>query len=199
MIPLAQFTPRRSPHSSRKVLTVVSTARLIKVIGALFAGLLVLSACGTHPGAAAVVNGNTIAEQDVSQASSELSTVLDGPVNSQAVLQILIVGPTAIQVAARHGMGVSADDAGEFLDGQAAMNAQEPLEEYSNPTLTVARYLILQETMQTSPEAAEVGPELAEAVQDMDIELSPRYGEWTPEGPTPTQPEWLLEPAPQEA
>ena len=178
---------------------MVSTARLIKVIGALLVGLLALSACGTHPGAAAVVNGNTVAEQDVSAASTEMSAVLGGEVNSQAVLQILIVGPTAIQVASRHGLGVSADEARQFLDEQATMNEQEPAEGYSNSTLVVARYLMLQETLQVSPEAAEVGSELAQEIEEMEIELSPRYGEWTPQGPTPVQPEWIQETAPESA
>lgn len=178
---------------------MVPTARLLKVISALLVGLLALSACGTQPGAAAVVNGGTIAEQDVSEASTELGHVLAGQINPQAVLQILIVGPTAIQVAASNGMGISAAEAAEFLDNEALANEQEPAEEYSQSTLTVARYLLLDNMLRTSPDAAELSAELEERIAELDVELSPRYGEWTPQGPAPAQPEWILEQEPQAA
>jgi len=178
---------------------VVLTARLLKVVSAFLIGLLALSACGTQPGAAAVVNGSTIAERDVSQASTELGHVLAGEINPQAVLQILVIGPSAIQLAARNGMGISAAEAEEFLNNEALANEQEPAEEYSQSTLTVARYLLLENVLRTSPDAAELGAELEEEIGALDVELSPRYGEWTPQGPVQTQPDWILEPEPQAA
>ncbi|WP_434081059.1 hypothetical protein [Sanguibacter sp. Z1732] len=69
---------------------MVPTARLLKVISALLIAVLALGACSARPGTAAVVDGRTISENDLSVASSELSEVLGQPVNSQAVLQILI-------------------------------------------------------------------------------------------------------------
>lgn len=173
---------------------MVSTSRLLKVISAVLIAVLALGACSARPGTAAVVEGRTISENDLSLASSELSEVLGQPVNSQAVLQILIVAPTMIQVASRHGVSVSADDAQDFLAGEAASSGQQVAEGgYGTDTVTVGRYLLLDSALRSSNEGGAIGADLQEEFADLDVELSPRYGEWTPEaGPTPVQPEWIL-------
>lgn len=175
--------------------------RLLKVFSALLIAALALSACAARPGTAAVVDGRTVMEKDLSAASAELTQVLGQQVDSQAVLQILIVAPTMMQVASRHGVSVSADEAQEFLSTEAAAAGQEAAEDgYSAGTVTVGRYLLLDNQLRTSPEGALVGPELQQEIGALDVQLSPRYGEWSPDqGPVPVQPEWILDPAPQES
>lgn len=188
-----------SPRCSRKVLAVVPT-RLLKAISALLIAALALSACASRPGTAAVVDGRTVLEKDLSQTSAELAQVLGEQVSSQAVLQILIVAPTMIQVSSRNGMSVSADQAEDFLDEQAATGGQEATQEYGPGTVTVGRYLLLDNLVRSAPEGEQIGTELQEEINELQVELSPRYGEWTPEqGPVPVHPEWILEPAAPQA
>ena len=171
-------------------------SRLLKVVSALLIAALAVSACASRPGTAAVVDGRTVLERDLSQASAELTQVLGQQVNSQAVLQILIVAPTMIQVASRNGVSISADQAEDFLDEEAAAGGQEATDEYDPGTITVGRYLLLDNLVRSAPEGAQIGAELQEEINGLDVELSPRYGEWTPEqGPVPVHPEWILEPA----
>lgn len=181
---------------------MVPTARLLKLISALLVAGLALAGCSYQPGAAAVVDGRTITERQLAQASTELSEILGNPVSTPVVLQTLIVAPTAIQVASRNGLAVSAQQAQEMLEQESAQGEAGTVgeEEYSDPTLTVGRYLMLQNMITIDPEGAQIGAELSEAIDELDVELNPRYGEWDPmEGPTPVQPDWIVDPATDEA
>ncbi|WP_434081058.1 hypothetical protein [Sanguibacter sp. Z1732] len=106
------------------------------------------------------------------------------------------MAPTMIQVSSRYGVSVSADEAQDFLIGEAASSGQQVAEGgYDAGTVTVGRYLLLDSAVRSSTEGPAIGADLQEEFAGLNVELSPRYGEWTPDaGPTPVQPEWILNP-----
>ena len=77
---------------------------------------LAVSGCGAHPGAAAVVNGERISENEVARAIEDFTMVTGQPVDAPMMLGTLIVAPIMVDVAAGHGIAASDAEAAALLE-----------------------------------------------------------------------------------
>jgi hypothetical protein len=155
------------------------SAPALLALGALVAGSL--SACSAQPGAAAVVDGETIPVADVQAAAADLSPYLEN-VSQSTVLTVLVVSPTFERAAAEAGLGVSSEQAENLLDQvtqEAAQAGRAPTrtEEFSDAAVQVARFTLLQQGLQGLPDASEVMAGIAADMAELDVEVNPRYGE----------------------
>ena len=148
---------------------------------AVLAGLVV-SGCGTHPGAAAVVDGQRISENEVARAIEDFTAVTGQPVDAPMMLGTLIVAPIMVDVAAQHGVAASDAEAAALLDEQAQLNDREAPEDYSQGVLQVATMTIVQQGLAQASDPEGVVNEITERINSADVEVSPRYGTFDPSG-----------------
>lgn len=143
--------------------------------GALFAAALI-AGCTPPGGTAAVVNGDviTVAEVDDGMAMAPLFSQPLAPSN---VLMTLMQARPMIAAAADLGMGVSADDAADFLD-QIDGSAIRVDGEYSAAVLDITRMQLIVQEAQVAPEGEELFNRLNEFFNTAEIETNPRFGTW---------------------
>ena len=173
---------------------VALRSRLVKIGCALVVAAFALAGCAGQPGAAAVVDGRAITERSLSEATTELTEVLGGAASPAAILEVMIQAPFAVQVASEHGVAISTDEASDVLDAEVeARGDQPPADGYGEEALSVARYLFLLGMIEQSPEGQQIMTELGERLQEVQVQLSPRYGDWNAEQAMVEQapPEWL--------
>ncbi len=155
---------------------MTSTRRSIAA-AALLAGL-VLGGCSAQPGAAAVVNGERISENELDRALIDFAAVTGQEVEPAAMLGTLVVAPVILQAAADHGVAASDDEAAELLDRQAELAGLTPPESYGHGVLQVAKMTVVNQDMAASPAGAEAIQAVNEGIAQAEIEVSPRYGEF---------------------
>ncbi|HLS74366.1 MAG TPA: hypothetical protein VK046_11385 [Actinomycetaceae bacterium] len=161
---------------------------------AVLAGLVV-SGCGAHPGAAAVVNGERISENEVARAIEDFTTVTGQPVDAPMMLGTLIVAPIMVDVAAEHGVAASDAEAAALLDQQAELNNLEAPEDYSDGVLQVARMTLINQGLSQASDPQAVVDEINQRVDNADVEVSPRYGNFDPSGQIIAEPlPWIATP-----
>ena len=176
-------------------------SRLLGIAASLTAAGLALTACSGQPGAAAVVDGQRISEYDVAQTVEIWQPLLQDRLSPAAMLAPMIQAPVLLDVAAEHGIGASLDDATQYLNDRAEQAQVTPPEEYPDGALEVARMQIVVEMLNSgSVDPQQISADLTERLGELEVELSPRYGEWDAEAAgggfiTPTTPEWILAPA----
>jgi hypothetical protein len=137
------------------------------IAGIVFAGLL-LTACGTHPGAAAVVDGRTISQDYLDRTYDEIGNPnLDKP----TTLVLLIVAPYFIEGAADEGVGVSEADA------RAGALAGLGVPEVSDGTVEFFRMTKAWQNLTNQPGGPDLVNEILAEALAKDIEINPRYGE----------------------
>lgn len=142
---------------------------------------LVLGGCAAQPGAAAVVDGQRIGENQVARAVADFTAVTGQPVDTQAMLSTLIIAPILLDVAAQGGVAASDAEAVALLDGQAqALGRTAPEEGYGEGVIQVAKMTIVNQGLMTAPNAQELVGQVNERVAQADIEVSPRYGDFDP-------------------
>lgn len=169
-------------------------SRLVKVVCTMVVAAFAVAGCAGQPGAAAVVDGRTITERSLSDATTELTEVLGGAASPAAILEVMIQAPFAVQTASEHGVAISTDEASDFLDAEvAARGDQPPADGYGEEALAVARYLFLLGMIEQAPEGQEIMTDLGQRLQEAEVQLSPRYGNWNAEQAMVEQtlPEWL--------
>lgn len=187
--------------ASAKGLFVTRKSRLLGIAASLTAAGLALTACSGQPGAAAIVDGQSISENEVAQTVEVWQPLLQNQLTPAAMLAPMIQAPVLLDVASEHGLGASVDDAVQYLDDRAEQAQVTPPEEYPDGALEVARMQIVVEVLNSgSVDPQQISADLTERIGELDVELSPRYGEWDPEAAggsfiTPTTPEWILAPA----
>ncbi len=149
---------------------------------ALLAGLA-LGGCSAQPGAAAVVDGERISENQLARAVADFSAVTGQQVDGATMLGTLVVAPVLIDVAAEHGVAASDDQAAELLDRQAeATGLPVPEEGYGEGVLQVAKMTIVNQGLSAAPDASAAMEEISTRIAEADVEVSPRYGEFDPSG-----------------
>lgn len=141
------------------------------------AGLvLALSACSAAgpPGAAAVVDGEVVPEGDVRAVQQELPPEITGgaPVPVQDILAFFLVGDTVREVAAEYTGVISTADVRPQLEQVVAQSGGE-LGELSEPTLELFATSAMLNQIQATDVARE---ELEARIQELDVEVNPRYG-----------------------
>lgn len=168
---------------------VVATVAVVAVGG-------LLAACSGQPGAAAVVDGRTITTAELATAYEELAPLFNGA-GAQDVLGVLITEPFAVQVAADEGVGVNDEQALALLRDVAerALGAEEAAAlEFGPGSLAIARYSLATSALQDLPDAQAVIEGYQERVLAADIEVNPRYGEFTENLAVtpPVAPSWVV-------
>ena len=171
----------RSPRVRRRT----AAAALV----ALAAGLT--GACSAQSGAAAVVDGEPIPAEEVQLAADELGPYLDGATPS-SVLVVLVAEPVVEQVAAERGVSVSTQQAEQLLTNLASESGAPA--EFGEASVAVARFSLLQDALNQLPDAQDVQSEVLARLQDLDIDVNPRYGEldFTEGGIVPAEHPWLV-------
>ncbi|MDO5049444.1 MAG: hypothetical protein Q4D87_06140 [Actinomycetaceae bacterium] len=154
-------------------MTVKSTWKRVAVglTGAALA--LGLAACSAQPGVAVSVNGETYTEDAVGEVSLELSQIFGQFIEPAAVASLLIVEPAVVEVADANGIEFTEADARKRL-ASFEEEAGEPL---SDATVSVFRMNELLKVLGSGPDAQAAQIQIAEAIQGLDAELNPRYGE----------------------
>lgn len=153
------------------------SAPVLLALGALVLGL---SGCAGQPGAAAVVDGKTISVVELQHATTDLAPYLQN-VTQASVLMVLVAAPTFDQAAAAAGVGVSTQEAEDLLDqaAKAAVDAgttSARTTRFSDAAVEVARFTLLQQNIQSLPNAADVTKQITDDLATLDAEVNPRYG-----------------------
>lgn len=183
----------------RAAVTVRSAVGRRTAAGALALTALAAGGCSGQPGAAAVVEGETIEVADLHAATEELGPYLQDA-SPASILVILIAAPTFDQVATENGVAVSTQQAQSLLDGlstQAAAAGGAPAgapAEFSDASVAVARFTLLQQSLQALPDAEQVFAGVTERLADLDVDVNPRYGEvdFAAGGLIPDDRPWLV-------
>ncbi|MBE3073564.1 MAG: hypothetical protein IMZ75_01245 [Actinobacteria bacterium] len=153
-----------------------ATTSLTLLLGA----TLALSACGTQPGAAAIVNGTTISDKDVQTVSLELKKALQGQqqFTSSAILVNLILEPYVLAEAKRTGKDVS--------DAQA----RKAIAKVASPSRATLDFVRMQLAIQSLSQAGQQS--IMAKLGKAKITVNPRYGTFDAKrGLVPTAPNWI--------
>lgn len=153
--------------------------------------VLALAGCSARPGVAAVVDGETISEAALAETVHDFRLFSDAPPGS--VLQALVVSPFWNEAAADVGLGTSTQEGLARLESLAAETGVDVERAQFGPGLvSIARVIVAQQKAVEAGVAAELAAEADRLVRAAEIEVSPRYGEWSAEGLVATSPPWLL-------
>ncbi len=160
------------------------------------AAVALLAGCSGQPGAAAVVDGRTISTAELARAAEELKPIFNGA-GTNDVLGVLINEPFATEVAAERGVGVSDQQALDLLRSvtEQALGEEAAADaEFGEGALAVARYSLAVTGLRDVPDAQDAMLEYQEKISAADVEVNPRFGDYTPEtGVTaPTAPSWIV-------
>ncbi|MCC2322713.1 SurA N-terminal domain-containing protein [Cellulomonas xiejunii] len=177
-------------------MTVRRTRGRGRVVAAVVAAGGLLVGCSGQPGAAAVVDGRTITTAELATAQEELAPIFAGA-RTQDVLGVMITEPIALEVAADEGVGVNDEQARELLRTvavQALGEEEGSAREFGPGALAVARYSLAIAALQDLPTAQAAADEYQERVAAADIEVNPRFGEFTDDllVAPPTTPSWVV-------
>jgi len=174
----------------------VATTRpthLVRNAVALAAAGLVLAGCAAQPGAAATVNGTTISENDVDDATAEFVALTGQDTTPVVVLNTLVQAELLDPIATKAGYAVSDAQVQKFFLEQGALaGAEEPPNVDSPAFLDLGRFLMQYNEINSSQDAQKILTELGTALQDADVKVNPRYGQTNESGViVPTAKEWI--------
>ena len=163
-------------------------ARALVPVAALVA-LAVTGCSSSQWGAAAVVGDRRITVNQVQQATTDIQQVLgpDAQLTQSQVLYWLVLAPYVLDAAARHGIGVSVDD---------ARHEMQAVKDPSAAGLLAVRSAMAMGKLQgdlEAPEAQKAYEEVRAEVDATKIRVNPRFGVFDPKQfiITPQQPDWL--------
>jgi hypothetical protein len=157
------------------------TARAVVVLLGATLALPALSACGTQqPGAAAIVNGTAISENDVQTVTGQFNAI---PRVAKAaprdVLYNLILAPYVLAEADRAGKSVSEAQARKVIGNQVA-----------NLSPATMDFIRMQLEIPTLSKASQTT--ILSTVARAKITVNPRYGTFDRQaGVLPTSPNWI--------
>lgn len=130
----------------------------------------VTAGCSAHPGTAAVVDGRTIGQDYLEDASADLGQP------PGTALSLLIAAPYFIAVAAEHGVGVTAADARAALE--EAMAAQgDTTTTFGDGAVEVMQMALSAQALSLLPDGDRILSETDQVVLALDMDINPRYGE----------------------
>ncbi len=163
-----------------------------RLAGALALTALAVSGCTAESGAAAVVEGEPIPVADVHAATDQLRPYLRD-ITPAGVLVVLIAEPAFQRAAEANGFGVSTQQTQDLLD-QLASGGEGPAPEFGDAARTVARFTLLQQGLRDLPEGQQVLRDVTAELDELDVEVNPRYGEldFAAGGITPVVHPWLV-------
>lgn len=140
-------------------------------------GAAVLAGCSAAPGVAARTDDRTISQARLEQTQRDLSTVVADP-QAGPVLLMLVVAPIYIEAAAENGVGVSEDQARAVIEQNAVQAGLDPVPEFGEGAVEVVRFTMAAQAVQGLEDGgAEVFADIQQQVDDLDLDINPRYGE----------------------
>lgn len=146
--------------------------RLTHVLAA-GAAIALVAGCSPSTATAAVVNGEDIRESRldaVIDGCSAVGALTEGPDLRRSVLENLIVMEGAHEVARQQDLDISQDQINELLQTNAGLSTFLQDEDCGDYIRGDAHtFLVLQQVDSQS---------FLQAIQDMDIQVNPRYGTW---------------------
>jgi hypothetical protein len=164
---------------------------VLRVLAAVAVAVLTLAGCSAMAGAAAVVDGEPISEEMLAETTQDFRLLADAPARS--VLQALVVSPFWIEAASQTGLGTSVEEGRARIEELAADAGLDPASLDIGPGLvSIGQVLVAQRKAVEAGVAAELGAAAQELVGEAEIEISPRYGEWSGDGLVATSPPWLI-------
>lgn len=162
--------------------------------GVVLAASAVLAGCQSAPGTAAVIDGQRYSEEDLAESVRIYQEMTGQPVGADVLISTAAIEGPAEDVASDLDHQVSEAQVVETMDQTFAMrDAQPPEGEYPDLLISAIR---ASELLRPVNEANQMGnPEpynaVVEGIEDVDVEVNPRYGTWMQSGVVPTQHDWL--------
>jgi hypothetical protein len=164
-----------------KAFTVLRAA----IVASVVAGVLVVSGCATAD-TAAIVNGHRITEQEVQEATAQITKAYpDSTLNSANALSSLVMAGFINQVADENGKGLS---------DSAAKAAITEIEEPTAATLELVKSSLSSQQLTTVEQG-----KVVELASKAEVSMNPRYGTFDAKQVRfdASQPNWIkAEPAP---
>lgn len=166
-------------------------------LGAVVVGLslaVLLSACSIRPGAAAVVDGRVISQNELETAQEEIAPLIPGGITPSDILAVLIATPIYVQAAADHGVGVSEADAKNVLVATASRAGLPTDRVYGTGALDMARLSLASSNLSTLDGAQAILAEVQADVAKQAVVVNPRYGTFDPTSGqvSLTEPDWIV-------
>lgn len=132
---------------------------------------VVLTGCGADSAlkqarVAAVVNGQTITDEQVHEATTQVNSVSAQPVSPSSIARLFVYGKVLLPIMADNGKGVSDDTARSALD---------KLNDPSPATLEVLKTAVAMQSMPTELRSTFIGK-----LSSASVAINPRYGSWNP-------------------
>jgi len=153
-----------------------------------------LAACSVHPGAAAIVDGTVISQDELETAQRELAPILSGASPSD-VLGVLIAAPDYVQAASDNGVGVSIEDAEALLASVAPADEGTSTPAYSAGSIEVARFSLATSKLQALDGGDAILADALAKVGSRDVTVNPRYGTFAADTGRVTlvDPDWIVQ------
>lgn len=145
--------------------------------------------CSAQPGVAATVDSDTITMTELDDAML-LGPFFQTPPTPEMILNELIESRVVLDVASSNGIGVSHNQAAQFLDSLDAQDLQQD-GDYPEPVLDLVRLIMVKEAVGTSPQAEDIMEEVSETFSEAEIEVSPRFSQWRFSGEEVQVPDWV--------
>lgn len=161
------------------------------IVATALAAALALGGCTAQPGSAAIVDGERIATTTVDRATRELNQLFT--VDTRGVLSMLIVAPIYLDEASDLGLGKSQDEARAYLTDVAVANELDlDAADVSDATLDILRFDMAVRDMNQLVDPAPVVDRINGRLAELDVDVNPRFGEFTGQVVAPTTPEWIV-------
>lgn len=143
----------------------------------------VLAGCAGQPGVAATVDDRVITESDLARFVSDGESVLAQEPTADAALSMLILIPWFLDIAADAGAAVSEHDAVDLLEEVLAQTgAEAPEDGFGTGMIDLARWQLVQTELSSGEVLApDFNAELSVLLDEAEIEVNPRYGEFDAE------------------
>lgn len=146
------------------------------------AAALALAGCAQQPGTAAVVEGQRITESYLAATVADFAPLTGSQVTPAETLQLLVQGPVLVDAASRHGVGVSDQQAEEFLAAVVESQGIGDESDFSEGMVLIAKMSLAGNSLATVPDSAAVFDQIAAEFADLGVTVNPRYGQWDPSG-----------------
>jgi len=172
------------------------------VIAVALAAALALGGCTAQTGAAAVVDGKEISTATLDRTVRELQGIFGQQVQSRQVLTMFIIAPSYLEAAAEHGVAKSREEARDYLLNLAATQSAQggpavDVDSFSEATFDILRFDMAVQELGMLANSQEIGAQLQERVAGLDIDVNPRFGEFSVEDNIvlPASHDWLVQPS----
>ena len=173
-------------------------ARRTAVVIGLLTTVAALTGCSTGPDVVAEVEGRTITEADLDRVVTELGPLLADS-SRGAVLSAIVQSTAGLELGERNDIEVPEERAAQFLDSLAETVGADAAD-WGDGSLTIARMQLLGQDLSQLPDGEAVNAQYEEILTNLDVTVSPRYGQYDPVTGVvvPLDLEWIVTPGADE-